>query len=78
MGIITNKIDTLTTISRIWLSGNGKSYPTLNILPIELARRYGLDKPCKIIISARPEEKGILIQKYEFDEEDTGDLNKFK
>lgn len=61
------------------MSGKDKSYPTLNIVPIELAKRYGLDKPCKVLISARPNEKGILIQRYDFDDDDDddvmGDLN---
>ena len=70
-----NKIDTLSFITTIWMSGKDKSYPTLNIIPIELAKRFGLDKPCKVLISARPHEKGILIQRYDFDEEDLGDLN---
>ncbi len=55
-------LDSIMTFSTIWLAGKRKEYPTTHILPIELAKRYRLDKPCRIILQGMPKEGGILIK----------------
>jgi len=39
---------------------SGKLSSTL-IIPIEIARKYGVDQPCNVIVEER--EEGILIRK---------------
>jgi len=48
-------------ITKTFLSG--KLSATL-VIPIEIARRYGLEKPAHVLIEERPE--GILIRKNAF------------
>ena len=45
-------------IRHIYLSGN---HSATCVLPIEIARKYGLDRPSNVVIEERPE--GILIRK---------------
>jgi hypothetical protein len=52
--------DELRQITKIFLSG--KLSATL-IIPIEIARRHGLEKPAHVIVEEKPE--GILIRKLE-------------
>ena len=47
-------------ITKIFLSG--KLSATL-VIPIEIARRHGLERPAHVIVEERPE--GILIRKLE-------------
>jgi bifunctional DNA-binding transcriptional regulator/antitoxin component of YhaV-PrlF toxin-antitoxin module len=47
-------------ITKIFMSGRLSA--TL-IIPIEIARRHGLEKPAHVIVEERPE--GILIRKLE-------------
>ncbi|HKG90176.1 MAG TPA: hypothetical protein VKA95_17815, partial [Nitrososphaeraceae archaeon] len=47
-------------ITKTFLSG--KLSATL-IIPIEIARRYGLEKPAHVVVEERPE--GILIRRLE-------------
>jgi hypothetical protein len=51
----------LKKITQIFLSGKLSS--TL-IIPIEIARKYGIDKPLHVLVEERPE--GVLIRKLEF------------
>jgi hypothetical protein len=51
----------LKKITQIFLSGKLSS--TL-IIPIEIARKYGIDKPSHVLVEERPE--GVLIRKLEF------------
>ena len=56
----------LQNLSTLWLSGDTKKgkrkVPTIHLMPVELARRYKLDKPCRILIEGKPELGGILIR----------------
>ncbi|MFZ0510762.1 MAG: hypothetical protein WAM14_04075 [Candidatus Nitrosopolaris sp.] len=49
-------------VTKIFLSGRLSS--TL-IIPIEMARRYGLDQPSHVIVEETPD--GILIRRLELD-----------
>jgi hypothetical protein len=51
----------ISFLSKLWLGGRGQIYPTLH-LPIDVARQYKLDKPCKITIEGRDDLGGILIK----------------
>ena len=46
----------------LWLGGDEKTTPTLQLRPIELARAYKMDKPCRIRLIGRPDLGGILIK----------------
>ena len=52
----------------LWLGGDvdprtGKrKFPTLHLTPLELAKAYGLDEPCRITLEGKPELGGILIK----------------
>lgn len=56
----------LQNLSTLWLSGDTrkgrKRVPTVHIMPVELARRYKLHEPCRILIEGRPDLQGILIR----------------
>jgi hypothetical protein len=56
----------LQNLSTLWLSGDTKKgkrkVPTIHLMPVELARRYKLDKPCRILIEGKPDLGGILIR----------------
>ena len=60
----TTIIDKAIFINSVWLGGKGKKYPTIHIWPKELAEKYKLDKPCKIILQGMPEQNGVLIKFY--------------
>lgn len=47
-------------LSKVWLTN--KISATL-IIPIDLARKYDLNEPSRVVLEERPEEKGILIKK---------------
>ncbi len=59
MGEFTNVLEK-KEITKTFLSG--KLSATL-IIPIEMARRHGLEKPSHVVVEERPE--GILIKKLE-------------
>lgn len=66
-----NGIDSIITLSSVWLSGKDKKYPTIHITPISLAKKYNLDKPCRITIQGDLKRNGILIKRfYDPDSED--------
>ena len=50
----------MKTITYIYLSGRLSA--TL-IIPIEIARKYGIDKPSNVVVEEK--ENGILIRKLE-------------
>jgi hypothetical protein len=56
----------LQNLSTLWLSGDTKKgkrkVPTVHLMPVELAKRYKLDKPCRILIEGKPDLGGILIR----------------
>lgn len=56
----------LQNLSTLWLSGDTrkgrKGVPTLHVLPVDLARRYKLHEPCRILLEGRPDLGGILIR----------------
>jgi bifunctional DNA-binding transcriptional regulator/antitoxin component of YhaV-PrlF toxin-antitoxin module len=58
--ILGNTRSDTKEITKIFLSGRLSA--TL-IIPIEMARRHGLEKPSHVIVEERPE--GILIKKLE-------------
>jgi bifunctional DNA-binding transcriptional regulator/antitoxin component of YhaV-PrlF toxin-antitoxin module len=49
-------------VRKIFLSGN---LSATFIIPIEIARRHGLDEPSHVIVEERPD--GILIRRLELD-----------
>lgn len=59
-GVIENNKDGTREVTKIFLSGRISS--TL-IIPIEIARRHGLEKPSHVVVEER--EEGILIKKLE-------------
>jgi hypothetical protein len=48
----------LKRVTHIFLSGRLSSTV---IIPIDIARKYGLDKPANVVVEEKPE--GILIRK---------------
>jgi hypothetical protein len=52
----------LQTVSTLWLQGDQRNVPTVNLKPLEMARYYNLDKPCRILLEGRPDLGGILIR----------------
>ena len=59
--IVLYSMSEFKEITKTFLSG--KLSATL-VIPIEIARRYGLEKPAHVLIEERPE--GILIRKNAF------------
>jgi hypothetical protein len=57
----TNSIfeDEIYSTATIWLSGGNR--PTL-YLPIDLAKKHGMNKPCRIAFYDDTNNKGILIK----------------
>jgi hypothetical protein len=55
-----NRMLEFKEIKKTFLSG--KLSATL-VIPIEIARKYGLEKPSHVVVEERPE--GILIRKLE-------------
>lgn len=70
----------LQNLSTLWLSGDTrkgrKGVPTIHVLPVDLAKRYKLDKPCRILLEGRPDLNGILIRY--FGEKQNGDTEALK
>lgn len=64
----TTRFKRTQSVGKLWLGGDtdprtGKrKFPTLHITPLELAKAYKLDEPCRITIEGRPELGGILIK----------------
>jgi hypothetical protein len=56
----------LQNLSTLWLSGDHrkgkKRIPTVHLMPVELARRYKLHEPCRILLEGKPDLGGILIR----------------
>jgi len=49
-------------LSKVWLTN--KISATL-IIPIDIAKKYGLNEPSHVVVEERPELNGILIRKLE-------------